>query len=126
MGRAPTGSCATLLHSGTMVRGDHPDPALWVHGVVAPDRGRAVFALVQMATGVQSPPGRVRLPGLDPDASYHLAPLAPGDQVEGAFVSSLPWWDAGVTLPGSVLADLGVQAPLQFPERVVLLEAVRV
>jgi hypothetical protein len=39
----------------TTVRGDHPDPALWVHGVVAPDRSRAVYALVQVATSVQSP-----------------------------------------------------------------------
>ncbi|MEU9123376.1 alpha-galactosidase [Streptomyces sp. NPDC048506] len=114
-----------LLHSGTVVHGDHPDPALWVHGVVAPDRGRAVFALVQMATSVQSPAGRVRLPGLDPDAEYHLSPLPPGDRPEGPFTSVLPWWERGVTLPGRLLAEVGVQAPTLFPERLVLLEAVR-
>ena len=27
-----------LVHAGRTVRGDHPDPALWVHGVVAPGR----------------------------------------------------------------------------------------
>ncbi|AWN30976.1 alpha-galactosidase [Streptomyces sp. NEAU-S7GS2] len=114
-----------LLHSGTVVHGDHPDPALWVHGVVAGDAGRAVFALVQMATSVQSPAGRVRLPGLDPDADYRLAPLAPGDRPEGPATSTLPWWEQGVTLPGRVLAEVGVQAPTLFPERLVLLEAVR-
>ncbi|MFH9867840.1 alpha-galactosidase [Streptomyces lydicus] len=114
-----------LLHGGTVVRGAHPDPALWVHGVVAPDAGRAVFALVQMATSVQSPAGRVRLPGLAPDAAYHLAPLPPGDRPEGPFTSALPWWEEGVTLPGRVLAEVGVQAPVLFPERLVLLEAVR-
>lgn len=114
-----------LLHSGTVVHGDHPDPALWVHGVVAGDAGRAVFALVQMATSVQSPAGRVRLPGLDPDADYRLAPLAPGDRPEGPVTSALPWWEQGVTLPGRVLAEVGVQAPTLFPERLVLLEAVR-
>lgn len=114
-----------LLHSGTVVRGDHPDPALWVHGVVAGDAGRAVFALVQMATSVQSPAGRVRLPGLEPDADYLLSPLAPGDRPEGPVTSPLPWWERGVTLPGRVLAEVGVQAPTLFPERLVLLEAVR-
>ncbi|MGW7021999.1 alpha-galactosidase [Streptomyces decoyicus] len=114
-----------LLHSGTVVHGDHPDPALWVHGVVAGDGGRAVFALVQRATSVQSPAGRVRLPGLDPDADYHLSPLAPGDRPEGPFTSALPWWEKGVTLPGRVLSEVGVQAPTLFPERLVLLEAVR-
>ncbi|MET7800018.1 alpha-galactosidase, partial [Streptomyces decoyicus] len=114
-----------LLHSGTVVHGDHPDPALWVHGVVAGGGGRAVFALVQRSTSVQSPAGRVRLPGLDPDADYHLSPLAPGDRPEGPFTSVLPWWEKGVTLPGRVLSEVGVQAPTLFPERLVLLEAVR-
>lgn len=116
-----------LLHTGTVVRADHHDPALWVHGVVAADRSRAVYALVQTATGVQSPPGRVRLPGLDPGALYRLAPLAPGDRPEGPTGHPLPWWHGDrVELPGHVLMTAGVQAPAQHPERAVLLEAHRV
>ncbi|MFJ9407711.1 alpha-galactosidase [Streptomyces sp. NPDC101393] len=114
-----------LLHTGTVVRGDHPDPALWVHGVVAADGARAVFALVQTATSVQAPAGRVRLPGLDPDADHRVTPLAPGDRPEGPSPSVLPWWEKGVTLPGRVLAEVGVRAPTLFPERLVLVEAVR-
>ncbi|MFJ6748698.1 MULTISPECIES: alpha-galactosidase [unclassified Streptomyces] len=114
-----------LLHTGTVVRGDHPDPALWVHGVVAADGARAVFALVQTATSVQAPAGRVRLPGLDPDADHRVTPLAPGDRPEGPSPSVLPWWEEGVTLPGRVLAEVGVRAPTLFPERLVLVEAVR-
>ncbi|MGV9627192.1 alpha-galactosidase [Streptomyces sp. NPDC003487] len=116
-----------LLHTGTVVRADHHDPALWLHGVVAPDRSRAVYALVQTATSVQSPPGRVRLPGLDPDALYRLAPLAPGDRPEGPTGFPLPWWRGdGVELPGHVLTTAGVQAPAQYPERAVLVEARRI
>ncbi|WP_052848583.1 alpha-galactosidase [Streptomyces avicenniae] len=116
-----------LLHTGTVVRGDHPDPALWVHGVVAEDGSRAVYTLAQMATTVQSPPGRVSLPGLLPDADYRVAPLAPGGEVRGRSRRELPWWaDGGVTLPGRVLEAVGVRAPLQHPEALVLLEAVRV
>ncbi|RBM17817.1 alpha-galactosidase [Streptomyces sp. PT12] len=115
-----------LLHGGAVVRGDHPDPALWTHGVVAHDRSRAVYAWVQMATSAVSPPGRVTLPGLDPDATYRVAPLAPGDRLAGSRAATLPWWNEGVTLPGRALATVGVRAPIQWPERLVLIEAVRI
>jgi alpha-galactosidase len=114
-----------LLHSGTVVRADHPDPALWVHGVVATDVSRAVYALVATATTVWSPPGRVRLPGLDPDAVYQVTPLPPGDRIEGPGESELPWWSTGVRLSGRALAEVGLQAPVLFPERLVLLQATR-
>ncbi|MEV6304212.1 alpha-galactosidase [Actinoplanes sp. NPDC051861] len=114
-----------LLHSGTVVRADHPDPSLWVHGVVATDRSEAVYALVSMATPVCSPPGPVRLPGLDPDATYHLAPLPPGDRPEAPVKHPLPWWADGADLTGRALAVAGVQAPVLFPERLVLVHAVR-
>ncbi|MGW7465740.1 alpha-galactosidase [Streptomyces xantholiticus] len=116
-----------LLHSGTVVHADHPDPALWLHGVVAPDRSRAVYAVVQTATSMQSPPGRVRLPGLDPDAVYHLCPLRPGDRPEGPTDSPLPWWHTDdVQLTGRILGTLGIQAPALYPERTVLVQARRV
>jgi alpha-galactosidase len=115
-----------LLRSGTVVRSDHPDPALWVHGVVAGDASQAVYAVVATATGVWSPPGRVRLPGLDPDASYRVKPLPPGDRVEGPGRSEPPWWATGTELGGRVLEQVGLQAPTLFPERLVLLQATRV
>ncbi|WP_049563949.1 alpha-galactosidase [Streptomyces sp. SBT349] len=115
-----------LLHTGDVVRGDHPDTALWTHGVVARDRSRAVYALVQVATSAVSPPGRVALPGLDPEATYRVAPLPPGDRLAGSRAETLPWWGEGVTLPGRALATVGVRAPIQWPERLVLIEAVRV
>jgi alpha-galactosidase len=114
-----------LLHTGTVVRSDHPDPSLWVHGVVADDRSQAVYALASTATPVWSPPGRVRLPGLDPDAVYRVAPLPPGDQSQGPTRYPLSWWHSGVELSGRTLAVAGVQAPVLFPERLVLIGAVR-
>jgi alpha-galactosidase len=75
---------------------------------------------------VWSPPGRVRLPGLAPDAVYRVAPLPPGDRIEGPGRSPLPWWDTGVELTGRALARAGVQAPVLFPERLVLVHASRV
>jgi alpha-galactosidase len=115
-----------LLHGGRVVRGDHPDPALWVHGVVAPDGGSAVYALVAVATAVTAPPGRVRLPGLLATAAYHLAPLPPGDRPSGVN-HLLPEWLArgGCTLTGRALALAGVQAPDLHPQQLLLLHAER-
>jgi alpha-galactosidase len=114
-----------LLHGGTVVHADHPDPSLWVHGVVAGDHSQAVYAFVATATTVWSPPGRVRLPGLDPEAVYHVAPLAPGDRLQGPTGYPLGWWKDGVDLSGRALAVAGVQAPVLFPERLVLVSAMR-
>ncbi len=116
-----------LLHHGRVVRGDHPDPGLWVHGVVAHDGAHAVHALVQVATSVQSPPGRVCLPGLAPDATYVVRPLPPGDVVRGPGLTLPDWWtEQGVTLPGRLLLEVGVQAPGLHPEAAVLVESRRV
>lgn len=110
-----------LLHTGTVVHSDQPDPALWVHGVVAGDRAEAIFAVVALSTSVASPPGRVRLPGLDPQARYRVEPLAPGDVLGGRTShGELVWWADGVTLSGSVLGQVGIQAPVLNPEQLVL------
>ena len=109
---------------------DLPDPALQLHGVVAQDRSDALFALVAVATSASYPPGAVVLPGLDPDALYHVRPQAPGDVPDGNAARwgiDLPWWTpAGVHATGRTLAALGLQMPVLFPERLVLLRATRV
>lgn len=111
-----------LLHHGVSVRVDDPDPALRVHGVVAGDGSEAIFAVVQLTTGVTHPPGRVRLPGLDPERRYRVAPLAPGDVPGPRRGREVPsWWADGVTLSGRTLAQAGLQAPNQHPEHTVLL-----
>lgn len=119
-----------LLHTGTAVHADHPDPAYRLHGVVAEDRSEALYALVSVATSELYPTGPVRLPGLDPEALYHVRPQPPGDLPDGnahRWGVPLPWWTPqGVTLPGRALAGAGLQAPVLYPERLVLLRATRV
>ncbi|MBI9115993.1 alpha-galactosidase [Sanguibacter suaedae] len=111
-----------LLHTGTVVRADHPEPTTWVHGVVDADRTEAIMAVVQLATGPSEAPGRVRLPGLDPDRRYRVAPLDPGGDIgDRTGHQRLSWWDEGVTLTGRTLDRVGVQAPVQLPEHLVLL-----
>jgi alpha-galactosidase len=123
----------SLLHTGTVVRSDHPDPALWAHGVVSDDRRHALYALVAMDTGVTAPPGRVRLPGLDYDVSYRLRALAPSAEPPGGASSPLPggmfgspgWMRVGqIVLTGAVLAGSGIEAPALWPESLMLVEVV--
>ena len=54
-----------VVGSGTLVRGDHPDPALLLTGVVSPDRDEAVFVVATVASMGTQTPLPVRLPGLD-------------------------------------------------------------
>ena len=111
-----------LLHSGKVVVADHPDPAVWVNGVVAQDGSDAVFEIVTVGRSTTWPPGRVRLPGLDPDRRYALAPVYPADfYPEAAQVPQ--WWGKTARLPGRVLAEVGVQIPNMFPEYLHLIRA---
>ncbi|KOV82056.1 alpha-galactosidase [Nocardia sp. NRRL S-836] len=108
-----------LVHSGVTVHADHPDPAAWVHGVVAADRSEALFGYFQLATSVQNKPRRVRLPGLDPARTYRLSFDAPAGRPRLTQSGPESW--EPVELPGSVLSESGVQLPVLEPEQAVLL-----
>jgi len=113
-----------LLHTGVTVRDEAPAAGLWLHGVVAQDRSRALFALVQRERPATWPPGRVRLPGLDPDATYEVAPhgpFAPHNAWDRP-----TWWDRPVRLTGHVLATVGVQAPAVEVDHAALVSVTRV
>ena len=114
-----------LIHTGRTVRARQHDPAFALHGVVAPDRSEALYALVQLTTPETSVPGAVRLPGLDPERRYRVRAQAPGDLPEHMRgIHPPPWLTDGVTLPGSVLARAGLRAPALHPEQLLLLRAV--
>lgn len=119
-----------LMHSGTAVHADHPDPAYALHGVVAEDGSDAVFTWVALATSASFPPGAVQVPGLVPDATYLVRPQGPADGLDPDAVrrgTALPWWTPdGVRLTGRALATTGLQMPLLHPETLVLLRATRV
>jgi alpha-galactosidase len=114
-----------LLHTGDLVVADHPDPAIWVNGVVSTDRTRALYSIAAVDRSVTWPPGRVRLPGLSPDRRYRIRPVPPADRYPEA-PQVPPWWDEGVVATGRTLARVGVQIPAMYPEYLHLLEAVLV
>ncbi|MDM8083748.1 alpha-galactosidase [Cellulomonas cellasea] len=109
-----------LLHSGRVVRADSADPGVLVHGVVAPDGSAALFAVVALAAAEAALPAPVRLVGLDPERVYRVRTVgAPPLLVQAA---PPPWLARGeATLPGRVLVDVGLAAPLLAPENAVLL-----
>jgi alpha-galactosidase len=110
-----------LLHSGRVVRGDHPDPDLWVHGVVAQDGAEAVFAVVAVGPRVWTRPGRVRLPGLVERTTYRVTLLQPGDSAPGNDRNPPPWLSATpVDVPGSGLGTVGIEIPSIYPEQLLL------
>ncbi|GAA1683462.1 alpha-galactosidase [Microbacterium lacus] len=121
-----------LLHGSRpggarVVRADGPDPAIAVHGVIAGDRSHAVFSVAALAATAAAVPEAVRLPGLDPRATYRVAvlPLA-GDP--GVIQDAPPPWTAAgsVELPGVALAEIGLPMPLLLPQQAVLLEVTAV
>jgi alpha-galactosidase len=122
-----------LLHSGDVVHGDHPDPSVLVHGVVAADRGEALVAVVSTGTSAAETPVPVRLPGLDRDAAYRVALVDTGGPVLTGHRAPPGWWPAdgapghadGPVLPGSVLTEMGLPLPVVWPEQAFVLHLSR-
>jgi alpha-galactosidase len=114
-----------LLHSGEVVRSDHPDPALVVGGVVAADGAEAVFTVVQVATGRGTTPGLVPLPGLDPDRRYRLRVRTEAGTVSTVQRHGPRWFDVaragGVVVSGRVLGQVGLPLPVMGVEQGFLL-----
>jgi alpha-galactosidase len=110
-----------LLHTGTVVNADHPDESIWVSGIVSPDQQSALFGVAAMTRSVAWPPGRVRLPGLDPDARYRVETQTPAKPDTSH--TALPEWMAEpLILTGRALETAGIQlAPIR-PENAYLLK----
>ncbi|WP_284764541.1 alpha-galactosidase [Arthrobacter sp. efr-133-R2A-63] len=115
-----------LVHSGRMVRADVPDDSLMVHGVVSDDGGSALFAVVSTRTSFAEQPGRVAIPGLDPERSYMVQAIfpAPGDaDYARTFTQVRPpaWLPSGAEASGRFLAEVGLPMPVLNPEHALLL-----
>ncbi|WP_037409740.1 alpha-galactosidase [Candidatus Solirubrobacter pratensis] len=104
-----------LIHSGTVVRADHPDPSAYVHGVVGD--GEALFAFVQLTTSALEIPGPVRLPGLS--GRVRVSAL---NAPSFAHKEPPPWLREGIVTTGEALAAIGLQMPVLHPEQALLLD----
>ncbi|QIZ97675.1 alpha-galactosidase [Leifsonia sp. PS1209] len=120
-----------LIHSGRIVNADVADDATVFTGIVADDGSRAVYTWARLATSAPGQSGRVRFPGLDPDARYSVRirdEFGPASRHQSAD----PSWitaaldQAGTMLPGSVLAVAGVPLPTLNPQQAMFFDLVRI
>ncbi len=131
-----------LLLSGEYVRVDRTDERLVVQGVVAPDRGAAIFSAAVLDSVHPDPPAKLVFPGLDPDRRYLIRPILIGPLPSGlepptwwgppsdadAFDAREYWDDSvrrdvehpGAVFRGDALARVGVASPRLHPDQVVI------
>lgn len=112
-----------MLHSGTVVNLDHPDPAAMVYGVVADDRSAALFSYVQLTSGATENPVPITFSGLDQHRTYVVTvlELAGGPGIKQR--KPPPWISRGdITLSGQVLESIGLELPILQAEQALLFE----
>ena len=83
---APSTSSSAESSTGSR-RGDEN---VFVHGVVAPDRSEALFALATVGTPLHVPGPRIRFTGLAPQARYRVRPVVVGTPPSGLVAPQ--WW----------------------------------
>ncbi len=115
-----------LVHTGRTVHADLDDPATQLHGVIAEDGTRALYTWVRLASSGAGQSGRVRLPGLDPAASYRVRVRRDVGDASLHQTGGPAWFEAALTgwisLPGAVLATAGVPMPTLNPQQALLIE----
>jgi alpha-galactosidase len=110
-----------LLHHGDVMRLDHPDPHVLVHGVVAADRSEAVFACTRLSSGPSLHTAPIRLAHLDPDRTYNVSILPVGRDRWGRARRQPSWTSNGLQMTGLQLSSVGFSAPVLLPETSILL-----
>lgn len=113
-----------LLHNGKMIRVEQPNDQAFVHGVVAQDKSKAIFAYAALKGTSGSMPQSLRILGLDPNASYLVKLVEPAGSAFLIARKSPHWFD-GVMLSGAALASVGLKTPVLAPEQALLVEATR-
>ena len=133
-----------LLLGGDLVRMDFPDPAVLLHGVVAPDRSAAIYAYVALAVSDVVQIGRVLCPAWTRTGATGCArfrsvnrrgacsgrPGGVARRRRGPGCRPADAWRAWPTSPGRAWccpappsAATGLMAPGLDPEQAVLFEA---
>lgn len=110
-----------LLHSGTMVRVDRVDDSSFVHGVVAKDQRKAIFAYAALGTQGGSRPAGIRLAGLNESANYRVRAVFPAGEPKFLQRAQVQWLE-GIELTGTALMHMGLRAPILFPDNAFLIE----
>jgi alpha-galactosidase len=113
-----------LLHHGDVVRLDHPDPCVLVHGVVSPDRSEAVFACTRLSSGPSLHTAPVCPVGLELARTYDVAPIQVGRGRWGPARHQPAWLEHGLQMTGQQLSSIGFSVPVLHPETSVLIHLI--
>ena len=126
-----------LVHSGRRVNADVADESFLLHGVVADGSladgsvaegtTAALFAVVSTRTSAAEQPGRMGLPGLEPERNYRvelIAPIQEDADYAHTFTQAQPpsWLAGGAVAGGRFLAEVGLPMPVLNPEHALLLK----
>ena len=118
-----------LVATGRRVHADLPDDETLLHGSVAADGSRALFAWARLDTSTAGQSGRVRFPGIDVAATYRVTVRDEIGLPALHQASGPAWFDEalanGIELPGAVLAVTGVPLPTLAPAQAVVFDMVR-
>ncbi len=115
----------SLLHSGKVVRNDYVGNGATLYGTVAQDESEAIFSYMQLSTFNDFLPQTARFEGLQSDAMYKVEVVT--ELSASIFMQKqTPGWWSSVTLPGDVLANVGLQMPGMLPESGLLFHLTRI
>ena len=115
-----------LIHSGNVFRGDHPDPTMYVHGVISHDATEALLSVSRLRSGPSNHTARVTMQGLSSSDSYDIQ-LIPIGRPRYALHRALPdWLQGGIVLTGTQIAQLGLEMPALLPESTLLFHITKV
>jgi len=109
-----------LLHHGRTVRIDHPDASALAHGVVAHDRGEALYSYAQLSTTDATTPTPLRLAGLDPKRRYRVERVLLPGATWSPGKHHPAWYEDGLEADGALLSQVGVPLGVHVPESATL------
>lgn len=102
-----------IVHGGRMLHPELRDPAWRATAFVADDAAVVVVATVASLEDARAE--RLRLPGLDPERRYRVRVRREIGAAEYGWIAP-EWFTAGeIELPGSLLAEVGLQLPTLWP-----------
>ncbi len=113
-----------LLHSGRVVRVDHPDSTAMVYGVVAQDKSAAIIAYMQHLMPAANFPAPILIPGLDPARNYRVTKVSAVGDPRYLNIAPPSWFAKkdGLVLSGSELAKIGITPAILAPENGILID----
>ncbi|WP_370291506.1 alpha-galactosidase [Nocardioides sp.] len=113
-----------LLHGGRTVRPSSSDPAVVLHGVVAPDGRRAVLSHAQLDESTHNRGVWVRVPGLESAASFTARWVGRVERREVSKSAPLPALGpiGEDTVTGAELAERGLWLPRRPPGTACVIE----